>query len=1035
MTTSLLARRRLLAYGLLWGLMAVLAAASLWLIWSQYQAAVAHVLERQSYVHRIGWQAIQHQYKSRAQRYLQPLLVHPDLLNALAAEQAQGAPGRLPAELERRLTETGLHMQQQGFRSVRFHRSDGSLLPTGGPPAQPDLTPAEMSLAQEIQSPVAGFKLGANGLAQQMVFPILDADQQALGSVAMSIDKFLLLRDIKTLWPDLQFEILIYRDALGIDDLASDQLRLSPWQGSERLLLKRLVAEPSEPDASAVALDQGDYLGSVPWVSHPGLAAHLNGEAPAALRLASGGRDYVVVPTVLTDANGAPLGLLLAAGAEPAFEILDAGLRLNASVATLSILLLGLVSQRLVRVLAEQSGERRRLSLITRSLGQGLFVIDGEGRITEANARACELLGYERSELIGHRANDVFQLEQGQAPGLGGAHYFGEQRFRRKDGVVLQVAVSSVFLQGGGGSVTLFDDITRQKLQQGQLKRIAHFDALTGLANRVLLAERLQAAMKRAHRSGARMAVVFIDLDGFKGVNDKHGHEMGDRLLVRLARRMQAVVRDTDTVARLGGDEFAVVLTHISDSTSYVPMVERLLEALAQPGLIKGETVQVSGSIGVSLYPQAEEVDADQLLRQADQAMYDAKMAGKSRYRVFDAERHANLLGQSKRIVQLRAAMERSELRLYYQPWISLGSGKTQGVEALIRWHHPEQGLLSSADFMPWVRRHELEVDIGRWSLRHALRQLDYWRRQGLNLLVSVNIGGEHLLHQHFLKELRGELNTWPKLRPQQLQLEVIESSALENVDEVCKIMGACADLGVRIALDDFGTGYSSLSYLRRLPAQTLKLHRSFISGMLEQPEDLTIVDGVLRLARAFELDVVAEGVETLEQGRMLGRLGCEMVQGRAVAHPMPASGVVQWQADWSLPRAWTGIEPLADDAREVLYGQIEQRAWMRALKQFLSAAEGQEALSPPGNSRLGHRLQSGLARRAESLTRQRLLDGYRQLHELGDELIKLRRSEGSYAAMERWAEWEVERLAEELENALESLTEPGRLSGSRPTT
>lgn len=330
---------------------------------------------------------------------------------------------------------------------------------------------------------------------------------------------------------------------------------------------------------------------------------------------------------------------------------------------------------------------------------------------------------------------------------------------------------------------------------------------------------------------------------------------------------------------------------------------------------------------------------------------------------------------------------------------------------------------------MPWVRRHELEVDIGRWSLRQALRQLDYWRRHGMSTVVSVNIGGEHLQHPRFFNELRRELNAWPELRPQQLQLEIIESSALENVDEVCKIIGACADLGVRIALDDFGTGYSSLSYLRRLPVQTLKLHRSFISGMLERPEDLTIVDGVLRLARAFELEVVAEGVETLEQGRLLRRLGCEMVQGRAVAHPMPPSGLEYWQADWSLPEYWTGIEILADDAREVLYGQIEHRAWMRAMKQFLS---GKEATDSPGprESRLGHRLQSGLARRVSSGTRQPLLDAYRELHELGNELIRLRLGAGAYAAMKRWSE--LERAAEVLEKALESLTEPGVLTGTR---
>ena len=452
-------------------------------------------------------------------------------------------------------------------------------------------------------------------------------------------------------------------------------------------------------------------------------------------------------------------------------------------------------------------------------------------------------------------------------------------------------------------------DITAQKEYQRQLEHVAHYDVLTDLPNRMLLAERLRQAMARVRRNGRHLAVAYIDLDGFKAINDTHGHAVGDRLLVEIAGRLRQCLREGDTIARLGGDEFVTIVADLPDTASSLPLMERLLSAAAQPVLLNGTTLQVSSSIGIAYYSAGDDADAEQLVRHADQAMYQAKQAGKNRFQVFDAEADRAARGRHATISRIRHGLQQGEFVLYYQPKVNLRTGDVLGVEALIRWQHPQYGLLAPDAFLPEIADHSTAIAIGEWVIDTAITQADRWRQEGLFLPVSVNIGAHHLQHPDFVTRLRTLLGRHPEIRPQCIQLEILETSALDDIARVSEVITACAKIGIDCALDDFGTGYSPLTYLKQLPARVLKIDRSFVRDMLDDPDSRAIINGVLGLAASFEREVIAEGVETIAHGAALLELGCEVGQGYGIARPMPAADVSAWIASWQLPESW-GSQP-----------------------------------------------------------------------------------------------------------------------------
>ncbi|SIS53262.1 PAS domain S-box-containing protein/diguanylate cyclase (GGDEF) domain-containing protein [Neptunomonas antarctica] len=485
----------------------------------------------------------------------------------------------------------------------------------------------------------------------------------------------------------------------------------------------------------------------------------------------------------------------------------------------------------------------------------------------------------------------------------------------------IDIRTTCTVTQEGGKAIRLtgiFQDITDQKniqrelehtnheLQQtnSALKHIAHYDSLTHLPNRSLLADRMQQAMKHSKRNGMAMAVAFLDLDGFKEINDNYGHTVGDNLLIHIASKMKKRLREEDSLARIGGDEFVVVLTDLAQPVDCEPLLNRMLEAASEPMIFDGNTVQVSASIGVTIYPQ-DSVDADQLMRHADQAMYVAKQVGKNRYHFFDTEQDEAVSIQRESLDNIRSALERREFVLYYQPKVNMNAGEVIGVEALIRWQHPVRGLVPPLEFLPAIEGHAISLEIGEWVVDTALTQISQWRNMGIDLPVSVNISAYQLQQDNFSARLAELLVAHPDVEPRFLELEILETSALDDVQHISTIMSACMDLGVSFALDDFGTGYSSLTYLRRLPANLIKIDQSFVRDMLTDPDDLAIIEGVIALTKSFKRNVIAEGVETIEHGAALLELGCELAQGYGIAKPMPASDVPAWLNGWEADISW----------------------------------------------------------------------------------------------------------------------------------
>lgn len=488
--------------------------------------------------------------------------------------------------------------------------------------------------------------------------------------------------------------------------------------------------------------------------------------------------------------------------------------------------------------------------------------------------------------------------------------YQSEHRLRRGDGKYVWVQDRGRVMDRDeqGHPVRIagsFADVSFQKEHQTYLEHIAHYDPLTGLVNRVLLADRLHQAMAQARRRGTLVAVAYLDLDGFKAVNDQHGHATGDELLVRLAGQFKGILREGDTMARIGGDEFVAVFADLSDAHGSLALIQRLLDASSQPITIGELNLSVSASVGVSFYPQTEEASAEQLLRQADQAMYSAKLAGKNCYQLFNAEHDRNQRAHNETLERIQQALTEDEFVLYYQPKVNLRTGDVVGAEALIRWQHPQRGLLAPGAFLPAIEGHAISVNIGDWVLTTALAQMQTWADAGLQLPVSVNISAYQLQRPDFADKLRAQMGAHPLLPRDHLQLEVLETTALEELDSVAHVIRECTAMGIGCALDDFGTGYSSLTYLKRLPVQVLKIDQSFIRDMLVDPDDLAIVEGVLGLARAFKREAVAEGAETIAHCKKLLHIGCDLAQGYGIARPMPAGQMPAWVAHWLPDPDW----------------------------------------------------------------------------------------------------------------------------------
>ncbi|MFQ3172407.1 MAG: diguanylate cyclase (GGDEF)-like protein/PAS domain S-box-containing protein [Oleispira sp.] len=546
---------------------------------------------------------------------------------------------------------------------------------------------------------------------------------------------------------------------------------------------------------------------------------------------------------------------------------------------------------------------------------EGIIITDNKGVIIDVNKTFEVISGYTRDEVLGRKPEFLDSelnklggyakiLDTVQAKG----YWDGENWSKRKNqkSYPQLLTISTVYNENKNvkNYVILFSDITLLKQHQTQLEHIAHYDVLTKLPNRTLLADRLKQAIIQSKRNNHSVAVVFIDLDGFKAVNDENGHAVGDELLVTLSHRMKEALRDGDTLSRFGGDEFVVVLVDLETESDCEPILERLLKSVSESVNIGDTVLKVSASIGVTLYPQ-DKADDGQLIRHADQAMYIAKQRGKNCYYVFDTIFDDAITKKRENVQKISRALKNHELVLYYQPKVNMRTGRVIGVEALIRWQHPVSGLLQPIDFLPMIEDQTISINIGEWVINEALTQITRWVQQGSYFPVSVNIDAQQLQQHDFTTRLESILAQHPSIDPSALQLEILETSAFGDINGVSDIMKQCLELGVKFAIDDFGTGYSSLTYLRRLPADLIKIDKSFVRDMLEDSDDLAIVVGVVGLAASFNREVIAEGVESIAHGTALLNLGCELAQGYAIARPMPANKIIKWNTHWQPAPEW----------------------------------------------------------------------------------------------------------------------------------
>ncbi len=668
----------------------------------------------------------------------------------------------------------------------------------------------------------------------------------------------------------------------------------------------------------------------------------------------------------------------------------------------------------IIHDITERRAAEQRLRLMAsvfRHAHDGIVITDAAVNIIEVNETFTTLTGYSRDEVLGRNPRllqsghheRAFYAGMWQALNSDG-FWTGEMWNRKKNGEIYAEIASISAVRDDQGQVThyvnVFADITALKHSQQRLERLAFHDPLTGLPNRALLSDRLSQAIANAERSASLLAVGYLDLDGFKPVNDRLGHAAGDQLLIAVARRLGAELRSSDTLSRLGGDEFVLLLNDLGDLNACERALYRILAALAAPFTIAGQQVTVSASLGVSLYP-LDHVDADTLIRHADQAMYAAKQAGRNRYRLFDRERDQQVQQQSTLLGQLAAALQQNALVLHYQPQVDLRRGTVTGVEALLRWPCPERGLLLADEFLPGIEHSDLMISLGEWVLETALRQLDAWAALGQALPLSVNIAARHLRQPDFIARLRALLARYPAVQPQWLVLELRESAALDQLAQMIEIIGACQRLGVRVALDDFGTAHSSLHYFRRLSANDIKIDRSLIGSMLDETEDLAIIEAIIGLTETFQRQVIAKGVEQVEQGALLLQLGCDQAQGFIIAPAMPGSQVPVWRAGWRPDPRWCALAthywPRADFPLLAL--GIEHRRWAQRIRRALTHEEDVPTLTSiltRHSSEHGDCFMHWLERRGRAY-RQRpelalLLDTHSRFHAIADQIIQRQR-------------------------------------------
>jgi diguanylate cyclase (GGDEF)-like protein/PAS domain S-box-containing protein len=545
--------------------------------------------------------------------------------------------------------------------------------------------------------------------------------------------------------------------------------------------------------------------------------------------------------------------------------------------------------------------EERRFRSLVQHASDIIMIVSAEGSIRYVSPSVQRVLGHQAQALEGSTFVDLLHPEDQEwaIPFLAGPAQSCTQlppvawRLRRMDGSWLHgETVGSNLLEDPAvaGLVLATRDVSERKTLEERLAHHAFHDSLTGLANRQQFQERVQAALLDPRRRASGLAVLFLDLDDFKTVNDSLGHSAGDELLIHVAQRLKSCLRTHDLPARIGGDEFAVLLNGVGSQAEVEAVADRIVSVLDEPHTVQGSEVLARASIGIAV-PGVDEHDVDALLRNADTSMYTVKRTGKASYTFFEKAMHERVMQQLQLDAELRHAVDRNEFVIHYQPIMDLATQAILGVEALLRWQHPTRGLLAPGEFIDRVEENGLIVPIGRWVLQQACRQLRHWDHGHEQIGMSINISARQLQDETFLTDVRRGADE-AGIDPSRLTLEITETALMQDTDVTIDLLAQLKLLGVQLALDDFGTGYSSLSYLRRFPVDVVKIDRSFVEEVGEGPEESALPDAIIALCQAFRIETVAEGIELRRQLAHLQAVGCNAGQGFFFSRPLPAEAL-----------------------------------------------------------------------------------------------------------------------------------------------
>lgn len=588
----------------------------------------------------------------------------------------------------------------------------------------------------------------------------------------------------------------------------------------------------------------------------------------------------------------------------------------------------------------KQAKAELQIAAIAFESQEGMVITDINNVIVKVNQAFMRITGYSSEELINRKMK---LLKSGRHDAefyatmwnslIHTGTWQGEIWNRLKNGEVHPQFVTITAVKNSDGEVinyvANYTDITERKVIEEKVNQLAFYDSLTQLPNRVLLADRMHQTLAHCSRNREIAAICMLDLDGFKQVNDTLGHAAGDQLLCDVAQRLQECIREEDTAARFGGDEFALLLGGFTKVSECEQTLERIVATIAAPYQIFGQIAHISASIGVTLFPE-DCSDPDLLLRHADQVMYEVKQASKNGYQLFNAVHAKRAQTTQDFYKKIGEALAKGQFELYYQPLVDCRQGKVVGAEALVRWNHPILGLLAPAEFIPVIERDDMIIALGEWTLQEALQQLVACHEAGFDIRISVNISARQLRNNEFPQRLKALLAGYDAEIVERLEIEIVETAALEDVIVGGNAIRKCRAMGVRVALDDFGTGFSSLAHLKHLAVDALKIDLSFISGMLTTNGDMAIVEGVIGLAASFRLQVIAEGVEQVDQVLMLLELGCDVMQGYGLARPMPAKQLHSWLAEFIPDPLWSlsASHLTSRDYFELLQAEANHRYW-----------------------------------------------------------------------------------------------------------